>query len=250
MSAKRAAQSQNKKRAASPRTAEHEVVFLFDVDNTLFDNDRMSGDLFGHIGRAFGATARQRYLEIYEELRTELGYADYLGALERYRLEEMHDPHFLNVSNWLIEYPFAKRVFPGAIDVVEQCRRWGKTAILSDGDAVFQPRKVDQSGLWRAFGGNVLIFIHKERELDWVEKFYPAKHYVMFDDKLRLLEAIKEIWKDRVTTVFVQQGHYAADKAANAKYSPADHSVKRIADILHMKKADFLPKKRAASQGA
>ncbi len=198
----------------------------------------------------FGATARQRYLEIYEELRTELGYADYLGALERYRLEEMHDPHFLNVSNWLIEYPFAKRVFPGAIDVVEQCRRWGKAAILSDGDAVFQPRKVDQSGLWRAFGGNVLIFIHKERELDWVEKFYPAKHYVMFDDKLRLLEAIKEIWKDRVTTVFVQQGHYAADKAANAKYSPADHSVKRIADILHMKKADFLPKKRAASQGA
>jgi len=250
MSAKRAAQSQNKKRATSSRTAEHEVVFLFDVDNTLFDNDRMSGDLFGHIGRAFGATARQRYLEIYEELRTELGYADYLGALERYRLEEMHDPHFLNVSNWLIEYPFAKRVFPGAIDVVEQCRRWGKAAILSDGDAVFQPRKVDQSGLWRAFGGNVLIFIHKERELDWVEKFYPAKHYVMFDDKLRLLEAIKQIWKDRVTTVFVQQGHYAADKAANAKYSPADHSVKRIADILHMKKADFLPKKRAASQGA
>jgi hypothetical protein len=248
MSAKQAGQSQSKKRAASK--AEHELVFLFDVDNTLFDNDRMSGDLFGHIGRAFGATARQRYLEIYEELRTELGYADYLGALERYRLEEMHDPRFLNVSNWLIEYPFAKRVFPGAIDVVEQCRRWGKAAILSDGDAVFQPRKVDQSGLWRAFGGNVLIFIHKERELDWVEKFYPAKHYVMVDDKLRLLEAIKEIWKDRVTTVFVQQGHYAADKATSAKYAPADHGIRRIADMLHMKKSDFLPKKRAASQGA
>src|SRR5579862_322836 len=250
MSARQAAQLQNKKRAASSKGAEHELVFLFDVDNTLFDNDRMSNDLFGHIGRAFGAAARQRYLEIYEELRKELGYADYLGALERYRLEKMHDPRFLSVSNWLIDYPFPKRVFPGALDVVEQCRRWGKAAILSDGDAVFQPRKVQQTGLWRAFSGNVLIFIHKERELDWVEKFYPARHYVMVDDKLRLLAAIKEIWKDRVTTVFVQQGHYAADKAASAKYPPADHTVKRIADILHMKKTDFVPLKRAASQGA
>ena len=250
MSAKQAAQSQSKKRAASSRTTEHELVFLFDVDNTLFDNDRMSSDLFGHVGRAFGTAARERYHEIYEELRKELGYADYLGALERYRLEKMHDPRFLSVSNWLIDYPFPKRVFPGAHEVIDQCRRWGKAAILSDGDAVFQPRKVQQSGLWRAFGGNVLIFIHKERELDWVEKFYPARHYVMVDDKLRLLAAIKDIWKDRVTTVFVQQGHYAADKAAAAQYAPADHSVKRIADILHMKKADFVPKKLAASQGA
>jgi len=250
MSPKKAAQSQSKKSAASKRNAEHELVFLFDVDNTLFDNDRMSSDLFGHIGRAFGTAARERYHEIYEELRKELGYADYLGAIERYRLEKMHDPRFLSVSNWLIDYSFPKRVFPGAHDVVEQCRRWGKAAILSDGDAVFQPRKVQQSGLWRAFGGNVLIFIHKERELDWVEKFYPAKHYVMVDDKLRLLAAIKEIWQDRVTTVWVQQGHYAADKAANAKYPAADHSIKRIADILHMKKTDFVPLKRAASQGA
>ena len=193
---------------------------------------------------------RQRYLEIYEELRKELGYADYLGALERYRMEKMHDPRFLSVSNWLIDYPFPKRVFPGAHDVVDQCRRWGKAAILSDGDAVFQPRKVQQSGLWRSFAGNVLIFIHKERELDWVEKFYPARHYVMVDDKLRLLQAIKDIWRERVTTVFVQQGHYAADKAANAKYSPADFTVRRIADMLHMKKTDFLPMKRTASHGA
>jgi len=249
MSPKQAGQSQSKKRAASSK-AEHELVFLFDVDNTLFDNDRMSSDLFGHVGRAFGAAARQRYLEIYEELRKELGYADYLGAIERYRLEKMHDPRFLSVSNWLIDYAFPRRVFPGAHEVIDQCRRWGKAAILSDGDAVFQPRKVQQSGLWRAFNGNVLIFIHKERELDWVEKFYPARHYVMIDDKLRLLAAIKDIWKDRVTTVWVQQGHYAADKAANAKYPAADHSVKRIADILHLKKTDFVPLKRAASQSA
>jgi len=245
----RQAQSRSKNGAAA-RPAERELVFLFDVDNTLFDNDRMSGDLFNHIGREFGAAARKRYLEIYEELRKELGYADYLGALERYRLEKMHDPRFLSVSNWLIEYPFPRRVFPGALDVVDQCRRWGKAVILSDGDAVFQPRKVGQSGLWKAFGGNVLIFVHKERELDWVEKFYPAKHYVMVDDKLRLLQAIKEIWKDRVTTVFVQQGHYAHDQAANAQYAPADISIRRIADMLRMKKADFLSLKRAASQSA
>ncbi|HTV66822.1 MAG TPA: HAD family hydrolase [Bryocella sp.] len=249
MSAKQAAPQPSKKRAAS-RPAERELVFLFDVDNTLFDNDRMSSDLFNHIGRSFGAAARKRYLEIYEELRKELGYADYLGALERYRLEKMHDPRFLSVSNWLIEYPFPRRVFPGALEVIDQCRRWGKAAILSDGDAVFQPRKVGQSGLWQAFGGNVLIFIHKERELDWVEKFYPAKHYVMVDDKLRLLQAIKEIWKDRVTTVFVQQGHYAHDKAANAQYAPANVSVRRIADLLVLKKTDFLAKQQAASQSA
>lgn len=249
MSARQAAPSQSRKRASS-RVAERDLVFLFDVDNTLFDNDRMSDDLFNHIGREFGPAARKRYLEIYEELRKELGYADYLGALERYRLEKMHDPRFLSVSNWLIEYPFPRRVFPGALKVIEQCRRWGKAVILSDGDAVFQPRKVDKSGLWKGFGGNVLIFVHKERELDWVEKFYPAKHYVMVDDKLRLLQAIKDIWHDRVTTVFVQQGHYANDKAATAQYTSADVSIRRIADMLHMKKSDLLPRQRAASQSA
>jgi beta-phosphoglucomutase-like phosphatase (HAD superfamily) len=232
------------------RTSEPELVFLFDVDNTLFDNDRMSSDLFGHIARNFGTEARARYHEIYEELRKQLGYADYLGAIERYRMEKMHDPRFLGVSNWLIEYPFAKRTYPGALDVVAQCRRWGKAAILSDGDAVFQPRKVERAGLWQAFAGNVLIFIHKEQELDCVERLYPAKHYVMVDDKLRLLQAIKDIWKDLVTTVFVEQGHYAHDKKANAQYRPADYSIKRIADMLHMKKIDFLPRQRAASQGA
>jgi hypothetical protein len=217
-----------------------ELVFLFDVDNTLFDNDRMQNDLFEHIGREFGAKARKRYLEIYEELRSELGYADYLGALERYRIEKLRDPRFLNVSNWLIEYPFGKRVYPGALDVVKQSRRWGKSVILSDGDAVFQPRKVACSGLWKAFAGNVLIFIHKEQELDFVEDFCPAQHYVMFDDKLRLLEAIKDTWKDRVTTVFVKQGHYALDKKEVAKYRPADLSIERIADVLKMKRSAFL----------
>jgi hypothetical protein len=237
MSTRKALQSDAKR---ARRRAEHELVFLFDVDNTLLDNDRMQNDLFGHIGRNFGAEARKRYLEIFEELRTELGYADYLGALERYRLEKLRDPRFLNVSNWLIEYPFARRLYPGALDVVQQCRRWGKAVILSDGDAVFQPRKVACSGLWKAFSGNVLIFIHKEQELECVERFYPAKHYVMVDDKLRLLETIKGIWKDRVTTVFVKQGHYALNKKEVAKYRPADLMIRRIADLLKMQRSAFL----------
>jgi len=236
MSAKRVSQS----RTAGSRRKPAELVFLFDVDNTLLDNDRTQNDLFEHIGRNFGPDARKRYLEIFEELRTELGYADYLGALERYRLEKLRDPRFLNVSNWLIDYPFPKRVYPGALEVVKQCRRWGKAVILSDGDAVFQPRKVARSGLWKAFSGNVLIFIHKEQELECVEQFYPAKHYVMVDDKLRLLEAIKDIWKDRVTTVFVKQGHYALNKKDVAKYRPADISLRRIADLLKMERSAFL----------
>ena len=152
-----------------------DLVFLFDVDNTLLDNDRLQSDLFRHIAREFGTEARKRYLAIFEELRSELGYADYLGALERYRLENLHDPRFLHVANWLVEYPFAARLYPGALDVVKHVKRWGKVAILSDGDAVFQPRKVERSGLWKAFGGNVLIFIHKEQELECVEQLYPAQ---------------------------------------------------------------------------
>jgi len=227
------------KRTSKPKTSalatprrEQDLVFLFDVDNTLLNNDRMQNDLFRHLAREFGDQARQRYVAIFEELRSQLGYADYLGALERYRLEKLHDPRFLHMANWLIEYPFAARLYPGALEVVKRVRRRGKAVILSDGDAVFQPRKVERSGLWKAFSGNVLIFIHKEQELECVERLYPAKHYVMADDKLRLLEAIKNIWKDRVTTVFVRQGHYAHDRKAIAQYRPADISIRRIADLL------------------
>jgi len=225
-------------------TARRELVFLFDVDNTLLDNDRLQSDLFRRITLEFGAKARDRYLAIFEELRNELGYADYLGALERYRLERLHDPRLLHVANWLVDYPFAARLYPGALEVIGRVRRWGQVAILSDGDAVFQPRKVAHSGLWRAFGGNVLIFIHKEKELAAVERFYPAKHYVMVDDKLRILQAIKEIWKERVTTVFPRQGHYARDKKSLAAYRPADISIRRIGDMLDLKRPIFEASKR------
>jgi haloacid dehalogenase-like hydrolase len=245
MIARRAAKSKTAVRARSKKGV-RDLVFLFDVDNTLLDNDRFQSDLFRHIEREFGRDARARYLAIFEELRDQLGYADYLGALERYRQQDLHDPRFLHMANWVIEYPFPQRLYPGALDVLKRVRKWGKAVILSDGDAVFQPRKVERSGIWKAVGGNVLIFIHKEQELECVENIYPARHYVMVDDKLRLLQAIKDIWKDRVTTVFVQQGHYARDKKATAEYRPADISIRRIADLLDIELRSWVQKKEVA----
>jgi beta-phosphoglucomutase-like phosphatase (HAD superfamily) len=238
MSAKAVSKSRVPIRTAV-RGRKKDLAFLFDVDNTLLNNDRIQNDLFHHIQRQFGKAARERYLAIFEELRTDLGYADYLGALERYRVENLHDPHLLQVANWLVDYPFAARLYPHALDVIQRMKRWGTVVILSDGDAVFQPRKVERSGLWRAFGGHVLIFIHKEQELAAVERFFPAKHYVMIDDKLRLLQAIKDGWQHRVTTVFVRQGHYARGTKANANYRPADITVRRIGELLDMPRQAF-----------
>jgi len=209
-----------------------EIVFLFDVDNTLLDNDRVQDHLREHLEQEYGAAARDRYWEIFEQLRNELGYADYLGALERYRVEDLHRPEVLRMSSWLVDYPFADRLYPGALNAVNHVRQWGPTVILSDGDAVFQPRKVERSGLWKAVEDRVLIYIHKERELDDVERLYPAKHYVLIDDKLRILAAVKKIWGERVTTVFPKQGHYALDPQALAEYPAADIALARIADLM------------------
>ena len=210
----------------------HDVVFLFDVDNTLLDNDRVTGDLRRYLEREVGRERSDRYWAIFEELRAELGYADYLGALQRYRVECPYDSHLLAVSTYLVNYPFANRLFPNSLDVIEHCRRWGLVVILSDGDVVFQPRKVERSGLFEAVEGNILIYIHKELELDDVERRYPAAHYVMVDDKLRILTAMKKSWGQRVTTVFPRQGHYALDPAEIAKYPPADVTVERIGGLL------------------
>lgn len=218
----------------------HDIVFLFDVDNTLLDNDRVQADLDVHIGIEHGAAARRRYWEIFETLRRDLGYADYLGALERYRLEAMHDPRLLRISNWLVDYPFPERLYPGALDAVKHARQWAPVVILSDGDAVFQPRKVCRSGLWDAFDGHVLIYVHKEDELADVERLYPAKRYVMVDDKLRILDAMRTLWGDRLTTVFPRQGHYAADPDILAKYPRADMELDRIGDLRQFDLSDFL----------
>jgi FMN phosphatase YigB (HAD superfamily) len=206
------------------------VAFLVDVDNTLLDNDRVTADLRRYLEREVGAEGLARYWAIFEALRVELGYADYLGALQRYRLECPRDPHLLCVSSFLLDYPFADRLYPGALDVLERFRGWGPTVILSDGDVVFQPRKVERSGLGAAVDG-VLIYVHKERELDDVERRYPAAHYVLVDDKLRVLDAVKRVWGQRVTTVFPRQGHYARDPEALAIYPAPDLAVERIGEL-------------------
>jgi hypothetical protein len=212
--------------------ARHRIVFLVDVDNTLLDNDRVAADLRRHLVAAVGRRRQQRYWELFEELRRELGYADYLGALQRYRMERPRDPHVLTVSMFLVDYPFANRLYPNSLDVIEHLRRWGPVVILSDGDAVFQPRKIERSGLYEAVDRNVLIYVLMEQELDDVERRYPATHYVLIDDKPRILHAIKQAWGARVTTVFPRQGHYAHDAAATAEYPPADVSVERIGNLL------------------
>ncbi len=208
------------------------VVFLLDVDNTLLDNDRVTADLHRYLGREVGPERQARYWTIFEQLRTELGYADYLGALQRYRLEYPRDAHLLAVSSFLVNYPFANRLYPESLDVIDHLRQWGPTVILSDGDVVFQPRKVECSGLFEAVEKRVLIYVHKERELDDVERRHPADRYVIVDDKLRILTAVKRCWADRVRTVFVRQGHYAHDPAV-ATCPPADVTVDRIGDLLH-----------------
>jgi FMN phosphatase YigB (HAD superfamily) len=210
------------------------VVFLVDVDNTLLDNDRVTADLQRFLEQEVGAGSSQRYFELFEELRRELGYADYLGALQRYRIENPRDPHVLNLSHYLIDYPFANRLYPESLDAIDFMKTLGQVVILSDGDVVFQPRKIDRSGLWSAVEGKVLIYVHKERQLDDVEARYPARRYVLIDDKLRILDAIKKTWGDRVTTIFPRQGHYAFDPEILAACPPADITVERIGDITRL----------------
>jgi len=206
------------------------VVFLFDVDNTLLDNDRIAVDLKHYLTKEVGHGRQEQYWAIFEELRAELGYADYLGALQRYRVKHPREPHLLAVSSFLVNYPFANRLFPGSLDALEHARAFGPTVILSDGDVVFQPLKVQRSGLFEAVEGRVLIYIHKEQELDDVQRRHPAEHYVLVDDKVRILAAVKQHWGDRLTTVFPRQGHYA--HAPDVAHHPApDVTIDRIGDL-------------------
>ena len=207
------------------------TVFLVDVDNTLLDNDRIQEDLKRHLEREFGTVCRDRYWAILEQLFTDLGYRDYLGALQRYRVEHPKDIHLLSMSSYLVDYPFANRLYPGALDALERMRGWGQTVILSDGDVVFQPRKVERSGISEAVEGRVLIYIHKEEELDDVEQRYPAAHYVLVDDKPRILTSVKKAWGNRVTTILPRQGQFALAPDA-ASYPAADLTVERIGDLV------------------
>jgi len=215
----------------SPAATPEPVVFLLDVDNTLLDNDQVTADLKDYLTRELGTRCQQRYWAIFEELRSELGYADYLGALQRYRLEDPRDPNALKVSSFLLHYPFAERLFPDALEVIAHLGQWGPTVILTDGDVVFQPHKIERSGLFEAVGGRILVYIHKEQQLEDIEQRYPASHYVFVDDKVRLLTAFKRAWGERVTTVFPRQGHYARDSQATDHPRP-DLTVEHIGDLL------------------
>lgn len=217
----------------------HDTAFLFDVDNTLLDNDAVQDDLRAHLAEAHGEDAARRYWELFEQQRTKLGYADYLGALQRYREEEMHDPRVLRMALWLLDYPFQQRLFPGALDALAHAAPFGPTVILSDGDAVFQPRKVERSGLWRAVNERVLIYIHKEQELANVARLYPARHYVLVDDKVRILDAVKRAWGPRVTTMFPVQGHYANDPAETARYGRPDITLPSIGHFCGLRPEQF-----------
>ena len=220
------------------------MVFLVDVDNTLIDNDGIQQDLKDHIEQTYGLAARDRYWRILEDLFAEVGYRDYIGALQRYRSEHPYEVELLSMSGFLMDYPFADRLFPGALEVLKRLRGFGRTVILTDGDVVFQPRKVERAGLAGAVNGHVLIYIHKEEALHDIERRYPAKHYVLVDDKLRILSAVKQVWKDRVTTVFPRQGQYAHDAKVVSALPPADVTIERIGDLLHYD----LPRLRTALQ--
>jgi len=222
-----------------------DIVFLVDVDNTLLDNDRVQRDLREHLIKEFGTEACDRYWSIYDALFAELGYADYLGALQRYRLDAMNDPKLLLMAGWLMNYRFADRLYPQALEVIKHLRQWGKVVILSDGDVVFQPRKVEYSGLWDAVEERVLIYIHKETMLDQIELAYPARHYVMVDDKVRILDAMKKGWGERLTTVFPRQGHYAFAPDV-ASYAVPDLTVERIGDLLQYDLSAFTGQEKEA----
>lgn len=218
-----------------------DIVFLFDVDNTLLDNDRVQHDLDVHLAEHFGEAVRERYWAIFDEQWAKTGYADYLGAVERCRLEALDNPRLIRLASFLIDYPFDARLYPGALDAVAHAQQWGRVVALTDGDAVYQPRKVDRSGLWRAFDGQVLIFVHKEQELAAVERLYPARRYVLIDDKLRILSAVKAAWRDRVVTVFPRQGRYANDPKVVAAYPAADVAIGAVRDIITLDRTAFRP---------
>jgi FMN phosphatase YigB (HAD superfamily) len=226
------------------KSTRSKVVFLFDVDNTLLDNDRVREDLKAFLRKQVGARAAAQYWVIFERLRKELGYADYLGALQRCRIQYPHDLKLLEASRFLVDYPFANRLYPNSLDAIEHVARWGPAVILSDGDIVFQPRKVHRSGIFETVRGCVLIYIHKEKEMREIQRRFPADHYVLIDDKLRILTAFKKAWGKRITTVFPRQGHYANDPKMIKHLPPADITIQCIGDLLHYDLKSLLSARR------
>jgi len=215
------------------------TAFLLDVDNTLLDNDRFAADLGDRVESCFGAAQRARYWDIFAQRRTALGLADYLGSLQEFRAGLDDDPQLLDMSQYVLEYPFATRLFPRALEAIAHLRTLGSPVVLSDGDIVFQPRKIQRSGIWEAVEGRVMIYVHKEKVLDHMQRRFPAEHYVMVDDKANLLAAMKSVLGARLTTVFVRQGHYALAAESNSVVPAPDLVIERIGDLLNHNLTDF-----------
>lgn len=211
----------------------HPLVILLDIDNTLYDNDRFADQLHARLARDFGASGLARYQKIYENLRDQRDYADYLGALQKFRPDLDLDPKLLHMSSFLLDFPFPDLLYPQALETVAHLHTLGLPVILSDGDVVFQPRKIQRSGLWDAVDGRVLVTLHKEKELDSMQRMYPAERYVMVDDKPQLLAPMKDALGERITTVFVRQGHYAAESTPSEISPPPDLVIERIGDLRH-----------------
>ncbi|MER3546060.1 MAG: haloacid dehalogenase [Rhodanobacteraceae bacterium] len=228
-------------------SARDDLIFLFDVDDTLLDNDGINADLDAYIERGFGEPGRKLYREIYEQLRDEVGYADYLGAIQRFRVECGDEVRAQDLGEYLLEYPFAEKLYPKALQAIAHVSQFGTPIVLSDGDAVLQPRKISLSGIAGAVDGRVLIYVHKETMLLDVERRFPAQHYVIVEDKLRVIDALKQHWRERLTTVFVRQGHYAHDPALPGEYPPAQITLEGIGDLLTSSVQDFKNTKAAAT---
>jgi FMN phosphatase YigB (HAD superfamily) len=216
-----------------------DTVFLLDVDNTLLDNDRFALELGARLERSFGLAHRERYWRIFEDLRARFGVADYLGTLQAFRDGLDDHPGLLDMSQFLLEFPFSTLLFPGALEVIAHLRTMGRPVVLSDGDVVFQPRKIRHAGIRDAVRGAVLIYLHKEKVMDHVQERYPAAHYVVVDDKPNLLTAMKLVMRERLTTIFVRQGHYALAAGSNPGMPAPDRTIERIGDLKTFNSADF-----------
>jgi FMN phosphatase YigB (HAD superfamily) len=215
------------------------VVYLIDVDNTLLDNDRFGAALGDHLDLTFGAAERGRYWTVFSERRARLGFADYLGSLEVFRDGLEDHPRLLHLAEFLLEYPFAELLYPDALATLAHLSTSGTPVLLSDGDIVFQPRKIRRAGLWDAVAGRVLVYLHKETMMDRVQHLFPAQHYLVVDDKPNLLAAMKAALGARITTVFVRQGHYAHDVQAQTQMSSPDRTIERIGDLMSLNPSDL-----------
>lgn len=221
------------------------LVVLCDVDNTLLNDNRIVSDLCDFLLDKLGEQGAKQYWTHFEALSQSLGYADYLGALQRARDEHPHEMHFIAITNFLLTYPFSERLFPRALDVIDHVACWALPVIVSDGDVVLQPIKLHRAGLARKVQDRVLVYIHKEKELDDIMQRYPATHYVFVEDNLSILSSVKREWGQRVTTIHIRPHGHPPDEGRTALQP--DITLNDIGDMLRINEADLRGSSHATS---